>query len=180
MVVFTTAYDEHAVRAFEENAVDYLVKPISRGRFEKAMARVFRLLRSEEASASVDRLLRVLNQSQSKTEGEEPISRLTIRNEDRVAVVKVSEIRYIESAGNYVSVNVKDGAHILRDSLNHLEKQLASSHFFRVSRSALVNLDYVCEFQPTFKGESVVVLDTGAKVPVTRGVRELESALRSS
>ena len=107
------------------------------------------------------------------------LTRLTIRADDKVAVIKTADIDSIESAGNYVSVNVGRQSHILRETLNALETQLDPEKFLRVSRSAIVNLDRVKELQPMFKGEHIIVLQTGKRLAMTRGLfREVEQALK--
>jgi two-component system LytT family response regulator len=106
------------------------------------------------------------------------LTRLTIKTNDKVVVVKTAEIDSIESAGNYVAVNVGKESHILRETLNVLESQLDPEKFFRISRSAIVNLDRVKELQPMFKGEHVIVLQNGKRLAMTRGLRDVERALR--
>jgi two-component system LytT family response regulator len=96
-----------------------------------------------------------------------------------VVVIKTADIDSIESAGNYVAVNVGKESHILRETLNALEKQLDPEKFLRVSRSAIVNLDRVKELQPMFKGEHIIVLQNGKRLTMTRGLlREVEQALK--
>lgn len=106
------------------------------------------------------------------------LTRLTIKSNDKVVVVKTVDIDSIESAGNYVAVNVGKDSHILRETLNGLESQLDPETFFRISRSAIVNLDRVKELQPMFKGEHVIVLHNGKRLAMTRGLRDVERALR--
>jgi two-component system LytT family response regulator len=106
------------------------------------------------------------------------LSRLTIKGTDTVMVVRTTDIASIESAGNYVAVHVGKESHILRETLSALESQLDPARFLRVSRGAIVNLDHVRELQPLFKGEHTVVLDNGQKLPMTRGLREVEQALK--
>src|SRR5579859_3262545 len=181
LVVFTTAYDQHAVQAFEAHALDYLLKPFQPERFSAAVARAHQHLVNREAGAAARGLLDLLAARQSPgaaTVGQY-LTRLTIKNDGRLVVIKTADIDSIESAGNYVSVNVGKEGHILRESLNALEKQLDPEKFLRVSRSAIVNLDRVKELQPMFKGEHVIVLQNGKRLPMTRGLfREVEQALK--
>jgi len=181
LVVFTTAYDQHAVQAFEAHALDYLLKPFQPERFSAAVARARQHLANREASAAARGLLDLLTARQSPAAGTaaQYLTRLTIKNEGRLAVIRTADIDCIESAGNYVSVNTGKEGHILRESLNALEKQLDPEKFLRVSRSAIVNLDRVKELQPMFKGEHVIVLQNGKRLPMTRGLlREVEQALK--
>ena len=182
IVIFTTAYDKHAVRAFEEHALDYLLKPFQPERFKAAVARAQEHLATKQAGSAARGLLDLLaaGPNSSKARGSAPyLIRLTVKNDDKVSVIKTADIDSIESAGNYVSVNVGKESHILRESLNALGKQLDPEKFLRVSRSAFVNLDRVKELQPMFKGEHIIVLQNGKTLPMTRGLlREVEQALK--
>ena len=181
IVIFTTAYDKHAVRAFEAHALDYLLKPFQPERFKAAVARAQEHLATKQASSAARGLLDLLatRQNSPVASAVQYLTRLTVKTDDKVSVVKTADIDSIESAGNYVSVNVGKESHILRDSLNALEKQLDPEQFLRVSRSAIVNLDRVKELQPMFKGEHIIVLQNGRRLPMTRGLlRELEQALK--
>ena len=177
-IVFTTAYDHHAVLAFEQNALDYLVKPITSTRFRTTLERVLRHFELKEENASAKGILRLLADTNATQEDPQYANRLTIRHDDKVIVLKVSEIDSIESAGNYVAITAGKATHIHRDTLGGLEKQLNPKTFFRISRSAIVNLDRVQELQPMFRGESVLVLADGRTIKVTRRLRDLEQALR--
>lgn len=177
-IVFTTAYDHHAVKAFEQNALDYLVKPITSTRFRTTLERVLRHFELKHENASAKGILSLLSQRSAPAENTQYANRLTIRNDDKVIVLKVSEIDSIESAGNYVAITAGKATHIHRDTLGGLEKQLNPQKFCRISRSAIVNLDRVQELQPMFRGESVLVLADGRTLKVTRRLRDLEQALR--
>ena len=181
LVVFTTAYDQHAVQAFEAHALDYLLKPFQPERFSSAVARAHQHVLNREASAAARGLLDLLaaRQPPAAATTAQYLTRLTIKNDGRMVVIRTADIDSIESAGNYVSVNAGKEGHILRESLNALEKQLDPERFLRVSRSAIVNLDRVKELQPMFKGEHVIVLQNGKRLPMTRGLlREVEQALK--
>jgi two-component system LytT family response regulator len=179
-IVFTTAYDKHAVRAFEIHALDYLLKPIEPQRFKAAVARVREHLRTQHTSLAARGLLELLaSRKDSTVPPTQYLTRLPIKTDDKVAVVKTSDIDSIESAGNYVCVNVGKESHILRETLNALETQLDPENFLRVSRSAIVNLDQVKELQPMFKGEHIIVLQNGKRLAMTRGLlRDVEQALK--
>jgi len=164
LVVFTTAYDKHAVRAFEAHALDYLLKPFEPERFKAAVARAREHLANQHASAAARGLLDLLAAGQNSlpaASSKSYLTRLTVKTDEKVVVVKVADIDSIESAGNYVAVNVGKESHILRETLNALEAQLDPENFLRVGRSAIVNLDRVRELQPMFKGEHIIVLQTG-------------------
>jgi two-component system LytT family response regulator len=181
LVIFTTAYDKHAVRAFEAHALDYLLKPFQPDRFKAAIARAQAHLLTRQESSAARGLLDLLasRQSPSPAPVVQYLTRLTIKGDDKVSVIKAADIDSIESAGNYVSVNVGKQGYILRQSLNALEKQLDPEQFLRVSRSTIVNLDRVKELQPMFKGEHIIVLQNGKRLPITRGLlRGVEQALK--
>lgn len=183
VVIFTTAYDQHAVRAFEAHALDYLLKPFKPERFKAAVARAREHLASQQASTAARGLLDLLaarpNPVVAPTAAHY-LTRFTIKADDKVMVLKTADVDSIESAGNYVAVNVGKESHILRETLNALETQLDPEKFLRISRSAIVNLDRVKELQPMFKGEHVIVLQNGKRLAMTRGLREVEQALKFS
>ena len=201
VIIFTTAYDQHAVRAFEARALDYLLKPLTPERFRAAVARAREHLEQRRAGEAARGLLDLLAErqggaAQTGSAAETPASptppagggrteagagyltRLTIKTDDRLVVLRAEDIDSIEAAGNYVSVHAGKESHILRDTLANLESQLAPERFLRISRATIVNLDRVKELQPGFKGEHVVVLRDGRKLAMTRGLREVEQALR--
>lgn len=183
VVVFTTAYDKHAVRAFEAHALDYLLKPFKPERFKAAMVRVREHLANQQASSAARGLLDLLAARQNlpaATTTASFLTRLTIKTDDRLVVIKTADIDSIESAGNYVAVNIGRESHILRETLSALETQLDPEQFLRVSRSTIVNLDRVKELQPMFKGEHIIVLLNGKHLAMTRGLREVEQALKFS
>jgi two-component system LytT family response regulator len=180
VVIFTTAYDKHAVRAFEIHALDYLLKPFQPERFKAAINRARQHLANREASSAASGLLDLLAARQNSSPSfTQYLTRLTAKTDDKVVVIKTADIDSIESAGNYVAVNAGKQTHILRETLNSLEKQLDPEKFLRVSRSAIVNLDRVKELQPMFKGEHIIVLHNGKRLAMTRGLlRDLEQALK--
>lgn len=177
VVIFVTAYDRHALKAFEVHALDYLLKPFKQSRFKEAVQRVREQIGRRQTDDVSKRLLQLLNE---RKPAPAYLNRLTVKENDRVLLVKISQIEWIESAGNYVVLHVGKQSHILRETLVALEAQLDPKQFLRINRSALVNLDQVRELQPLFKGEYVVVLQDGKQLPMTRGIRELEDRLKFS
>ena len=176
-VVFVTAYDRHALRAFDAHALDYLLKPFKPARFKEALQRARTHIANNDAGATARGLLDLLNQQKPRTQF---LTRLTFKTKEKMVILKTSEVEMIESAGNYVAVHAGKESHILRETLNALEKQLDPDRFMRVSRSALVNIDFIKELQPMFRGQHLVVLRNGKQIPMTRGLREVEKALRFS
>ena len=178
VVIFTTAFDKHAVRAFEAHALDYLLKPFKPARFKEAVQRARDHLASQQPDKTTRQLLDLLAERAATTSGS-GLTRLTIKTEDRVLVINVEDIDSIESAGNYVVVHVGKNEHILRETLTAMEAKLPEKQFFRVSRGAIVNLKRVKELQPMFQGESVVVLQGARTIPTTRSLREIQEKLES-
>lgn len=183
-VIFTTAFDRHAIRAFDAHALDYLLKPLRADRFREALERARVRLGEQQAREMVNGLVTFLDdRAQAPALGATStrrLTRLTVKADDKVLVVRTADIDAIESAGNYVSVHVGSESYIVRDSLTALEAQLDPRRFLRVSRSALVNLVRVKELHPMTKGEHLIVLQNGRRIAMTRGVREVERALRYS
>ena len=180
LVIFATAFDQHAIKAFEAHALDYLLKPINTERFTSAIDRAYKHIEKNQTNEAARNVLALLSGQAQDKSSPRFLTRLTIRDTDRVAIIPVTNIDYIESAGNYVAVHTGTENHILRETLNSLEKQLDPSQFLRISRSAIVKLPQIKELQPMIKGECIAILESGTKLTVTRGIRELEKALRFS
>jgi two-component system, LytTR family, response regulator len=144
-VIFVTAYDAYAIKAFDVHAIDYLLKPIEPERFRQALAR-----------ATKNGLLNLLDAR--------PIDRLVIRTRGKVSFLKPSEIDWVEADGKHVQLHVGRDTHVVRHTLSGLERRLAPHNFVRVHRSAIVNLDRIKELEPWFHGEYVVVLKDGTKL----------------
>jgi two-component system LytT family response regulator len=175
LVIFVTAYDQHALKAFEVNALDYLLKPFKPVRFQGTLERARQTLANRQAGAVSKNLLELL--AQAKPERER-LARLAVRTGERVLFVKTEHIDYIEAAGNYVVVHAGKENHVVRDTLTALEEKLDPRQFLRISRSTVVNIDQIKELQPLFKGEHVVILHNGKQLPMTRGLREVQAALK--
>ena len=144
-VIFVTAYDEYAIKAFDVHAIDYLLKPIEPERFRKALARVTK----RDLLAMLD---------------ERPIDRLVIRTRSKVSFLKPSEIDWIEADGKHAVLHAGRETHVVRHTLTRLEQRLAPHGFVRVHRSAIVNVDRIKELEPWFHGEYVVILKDGTKL----------------
>ena len=167
-VVFVTAFSEHAIRAFELSAVDYLVKPFDRERFLAALDRVRarRGGREGELSERLAALLAELRRPGSYVE------RILVRSDGRIRLVPVVEIDWVEAADNYVRLHVGAERHLVRETMASLERRLDPDRFGRIHRSAIVNLASVRELQPTFNGEYAVLLRSGARLTLSRGYRD--------
>ncbi len=162
-VIFVTAYDEYAIRAFEVNALDYLLKPFSRERLEKAVRRAQEALAEEQ-----DFAMRLGPLLESLATQGRYLTRLAVRDQDRIRVLDVDEMDWIGIEGEQVIVHVGDRAYLIRRTLTELEARLDPAHFFRAHRSAIVNLSRVKEVIPWFKGSHKLRLTTGAEVELSR------------
>jgi two-component system, LytTR family, response regulator len=168
-IVFVTAFDEYAVRAFEVNAVDYLLKPLREERFETALARVAaRLARAPEAEAAsaADGELRALVADLRARQG--LAERFVVRQGTRLTFVRPEAIDWIDAAGNYVRLHAGGRAHLLRLTLKAVEARLDPDRFVRVHRSAIVNLERIVAVEPWFHGEYVLTLADGARLTASR------------
>ena len=174
-IVFVTAYDEYALRAFDVHALDYLLKPFDRARFERALGRAEAELR-ERSGPREARLAALIDSLRGERRRPQ---RLVVRSGGRILFVNVGEIDWIEAAGNYVSVHVGGASHLLRDTMKHLEAQLAGARFARLHRSAMVNLDRIRELQQRSDGGWDVVLLDGTRLAAARDAdARLRGALR--
>ncbi|HYI08249.1 MAG TPA: LytTR family DNA-binding domain-containing protein [Thermoanaerobaculia bacterium] len=167
-VVFVTAYDEHALRAFDVHAVDYVLKPIDRHRFRTAVERARRRL--AHAPGPLDRRIAAALEELGRPV-HDYAKRLAIKGDGRVILVDVDEVDRLEAAGNYVEVHSGARHHLVRETMASLEARLDPARFVRVSRSSIVNADRVRELQPMFNGDFAVVLRDGTKVSGSRRYR---------
>jgi len=175
MVIFVTAFDQHALKAFEVHALDYLLKPFKQARFKTTLQRAREALQNRQAGQASKNLLALLNDTKPLRER---LSRIPVRTGERVVFVKTAQIEYIESAGNYVVLHTSKENHVVRETLTALEEKLDPKQFIRISRSTLVNLEQIKELQPLFKGEHAVVLHNGKQLTMTRGIREVQELLK--
>ena len=172
-VVFVTAYDKFALRAFEVHALDYLLKPVNEERFDAAVARVREAMSHATDNAIVQRVRQVaadLKVAISPSKGS-AVDRLPIKINGRIMVIRVADIDWIEADGDYVSVHVGGKTWLMRETIAAVELRLALSGFVRIHRSTLVNAERVKELQPQDKGEYTVVLHDGTELKLTRHYR---------
>lgn len=169
-VVFVTAHDDYALRAFDVHAVDYLRKPFDATRFREAFARARRRLAGAEAEERARALDALLDQIRSQPPRSR--ERLMVRSDGRLYFVRVDDIDWVEAAGNYVKLHVGRETHLMRETMAGIEKMLDPSRFLRIHRSAIVNLDRVREMQPWFSGEYTVILRDGTQLRLSRVYRD--------
>ena len=171
-VVFVTAYDNFALRAFEVHALDYLLKPVNEERFDAALARVRKAMSQATDNAIVERVRQVAADLRMATSPSMvPVDRLPIKANGRIMLIRLSDIDWIEADGDYVSVHVGGKAWLMRETIAAVELRLALSGFVRIHRSALVNAERVKELRPRDKGEYTVVLNDGTELKLSRNYR---------
>ena len=167
LIVFVTAYDEYALRAFDVSAIDYLLKPFDRERFHAALERVKQHFRSRDTEELRSRVRELLD----RMGGGISSDRLVVRDAGRVFFLGLNEIEWVEAAGNYVRVHAGKNGHLMRHTISGMLSKLPPKEFLRVSRSAIVNLKRVREIQSLFNGCFVFILQSGARVESSRRFR---------
>lgn len=176
VVVFVTAYDEHALRAFEVHAVDYLLKPFDDARFAAALARVkdeVRRRRSDRVNARLTQLLELLQHADvPAASAAAPADRILIRSSGEIFFLKSDEIDWIEAEGDYMKFHAAGRAHLMRETMARLEARLDPARFVRIHRSTIVNIDRVQKLSPSFGGEYAVMLRDGTRLKLSRGYHE--------
>ena len=178
LTVFVTAYDEHAIRAFEANALDYLVKPFSDERFEMTMARVSSRMNERSVREFGQRILRMVSAVPAR---DLPLDRLVVKSGGSTRFVRVADIDWIEAAGVYADLHIGGKEVLYRAALNELAERLDPDRFVRVHRSAIVNIESILRLEPISHGEFEVILKDGSRPRISRTYRgQLEKRLGQS
>jgi two-component system LytT family response regulator len=171
VVIFSTAYDQHALQAFEVNALDYLLKPFKPTRFKESVQRARSRLEKNSADPQLKALLSMLHA---------PVAgggRILVRSSERILFLKPEEIDRVEAAGNYVVLHSAKEQHILRETISAMEARLAHAGFMRISRSIIVNLASIREVQPVGSGRYSLLLKNGIRLDMTCSLGELQARL---
>jgi two-component system LytT family response regulator len=181
-VVFVTAYEEHALRAFEVSAVDYLLKPYDDERFNAALRRAkeeVRRRQSDQVSARLAQLLDLLQQtgSSGSPPPPPPADRILVKSSGEIFFLKAEEIDWVEAEGDYMKFHVGGRTHLMRETMARLEARLDRKRFIRIHRSTIVNIDRLRKLSPSFAGEYAVILQDGTKLKLSRGYHERIAAL---
>jgi two-component system LytT family response regulator len=169
LVIFVTAHDQHALRAFQVRALDYLLKPFDRDRFRDALQRARKQVEREDGGEIGRRLLALvkdMRRDQPRTD------RLVVKSGGRLFFLRADEIDWVEAAGNYVRLHVGSTSYLLRETMNAIEGRLDPEKFFRIHRCRIVNMERIQELQPWLNGEYAVLLRTGTRLTLSRGYRE--------
>lgn len=174
-IVFVTAFDEHAIRAFEINALDYLLKPVDPKRLQKTLKRAREQIRSTRTGERDEKLFALLRDLQSRKT--DYLQRFVVKKGGRIFFLDASEIEWVSSEGNYVELHSKGKTHLLRETMDHMECKLDPREFIRIRRSTIVRTDVVKELQPLFNGEYALILKDGTQLQSSRRYRRNLDAL---
>lgn len=167
-VIFTTAFDEFAIKAFESNAVDYLLKPFSKERFEKALQKFLQHQNSQQTQQVIDTAAQTPSQQ----------NRVVVKDGNKIKIIPVNKIEYLEAADDYVKIVTADGNFLKKRTMSFFEQSLSNYHFVRVHRSYIVNTQLITRIDPYEKEGHLLLLSTGAKLPVSKtGYTKLKEVL---
>ena len=171
-VIFTTAFDEYAIKAFEANAIDYLLKPFSKDRFDLAIQK----WNEKKNTTSSDKNIQALLENTTKQPDEK--SRIVVKNGSDIRIVPMADVMYIEAYDDYVKIFTKDTYFLKKKTMNYYEQVLDSSQFFRTHRSFIINLHELTKIEPLEKNTYVVLLKNGKRIPLSRtGYSKLKETL---
>jgi two-component system LytT family response regulator len=186
VTIFVTAYDKHALRAFEAHALDYLLKPFDHDRFDTTLQRAKTFVRQQKLGEISDNLLAVLqhmklktSESPSETDNikldkathKEPIDRVVIKSSGRIYFLKIEEIDWVEGAGDYLTLHSGSQTHLIRETMGNFHAKLDAQKFLRTHRSTIVNIERIKDIRPLSKGEYVITLTSGKSLKSSRGYR---------
>lgn len=170
-IIFTTAFDEYAIKAFEAHAVDYLLKPFDQERFDKAIQK-WRDQKTGSQKETTKELLDTASLSPAQNQ------RIVIKDGSKIKIIPVQDVFYLEAADDYVKIHTKDGYFLKNKTMSHFEQALDIQHFVRSHRSYIINIQQITRIDPYEKDNHVAVLRSGAKVPVSRsGYGKLKAVL---
>jgi two-component system LytT family response regulator len=185
VIIFVTAYDQYAVRAFEFHALDYLLKPFDDERFEKTLGWAQAQLEQMQFRQLGERMFALLEDHRGRprsgagksSAAPKPLSRLIVKSAGRMFFIRTEEIDWVEAEGYYARLHVGGKSHLLRETLTNLESHLDQNRFLRIHRSTIVNLDRVRELLTQSHGECIVVLNDGTRLKLSRGYRDRLTSL---
>lgn len=174
-IVFTTAYEQFALKAFEVSATDYLLKPFTEERFKDAINRTLDLLEKNklsETNIAIEALLKLYNQNKPEKAIEIYPSRILIKANRKMLFVDTAGIYWLEASGDYVKIHLKNNSYLVNDSMTYYESTLDPGLFIRVHRSHIVNVKFISEFKPYFNGEYIIVMANGQEVKLSRSYKD--------
>jgi two-component system LytT family response regulator len=167
-VIFVTAYDEFALRAFEVNAIDYLLKPFDDKRLFKAVAKAKNEIKKKSLTDGLDEKLAQLLKQIKTTSENKYLKRFTVKNGNRILLLPAEHIEWISAASNYVELHLNKELHLLRENIGELEQNLDPEKFVRIHRSTIINLDFIQMICPLFGGEHLVIMRDGTELSLSR------------
>lgn len=167
--IFVTAYDKYALKAFEVNAIDYLLKPFERTRFRESLERAKEVILSGRARDFEKRIGDLVKNLERE---KKPVKRLLVKSRGRIYFVRADDIQHIEAAGNYVCLYVGGSEHLIRETLHAIETQLDPEKFVRIHRSFIVNIEFIRELQPQSSGEYIVLMADGRRLMLSRTYKD--------
>lgn len=171
-VIFTTAFDEYAIQAFERHAVDYLLKPITKARFDRAMAKFLDAQQMEAGKQNTRSLLEKMHQTHGKLE------RVVVKTGAKIKIIPASSIIYLEADDDYVKIHTDEGTFLKNKTMASFEEQLDAAQFVRVHRSFIVKIDHIARLEPHEKDSHVAILTDGRQVSVSKsGYTRLKQTL---
>lgn len=171
LIIFTTAYDQFALKAFEQNAVDYLLKPFSQERFEQAVSKALQINQKEENS-NLQKL------QQDVQEDKQLLERVVVKTGHKIEILKLSQVHYFKAEDDYVSIVAEKGKFLKQATMKYYERHLPPNEFVRVHRSYLVNVSLISQVEPMEKSSHLVKLRSGEKLPVSKsGYQKLKELL---
>lgn len=173
--LFVTAHDRHALKAFEVHAIDYLLKPFDRKRFQDSLERARAWVGRSAPHETPARMASLLQEVQ---ESRPPLDRILVRSGDHHLLLKTADIQWIEAEDNYVRLHVEDTSHLVRQTMSGILKRLDPERFKRIHRSSIVNLEFVKELRPWFHGDYLVLLADGTKLTMPRTYRDQVAHLK--
>jgi two-component system LytT family response regulator len=171
-VIFTTAFDEYAIKAFESHAVDYLLKPFSKERFDKAISKWLEQHHTPAEKNNTRSLLESAAKSPAQNQ------RIVVKTGGKIKIIPVEEVHFLEASDDYVKIHTKEGSFLKNKTMGHFEQALDAQQFVRTHRSFIVNIQQVTRIDPYEKDGYLVILKSGAKVPVSKtGYTKLKTVL---
>jgi two-component system LytT family response regulator len=178
VTIFTTAYDQFALRAFDAHAIDYILKPYDAQRFSDAIERARMHLNGRRKVQVDERLDSLIDELRARNQY---LERLVVRSGGRILILRVADIDWVEAASNYVRLHAGGREYLLRETMTALESKLDPADFVRIHRSTIVRVDKIRELEPLFQGDYVVILDDSTRLTSSRGYREkLQELLQGS
>jgi len=179
-IIFVTAYDAHAVQAFEVNALDYLLKPVQQDRLQAAVDRVQSFKATHQDTKDDQKLEKLLLQIQTAQQPTPTIRRIEVRSQGRIDYVDVDDVEWIEADGNYATLHTNHQQHLARITLSELEQSLDPRQFYRVSRKLMIRLNQVVTLKSEGRRDHRIILKNGTELPCTKSLQDLQEKLREA